>query len=85
MWKTMWKYEKDTEEGSRMGYSQLTFCCPYYESNGKRSVHCEGGRITLPGCGTGRAYFSEYCGDVNGWRRCTIARAITRFYEAEED
>ena len=29
-----------------MGYSQLTFCCPYYESNGKRSVHCEGGRIT---------------------------------------
>ena len=44
----MWKYEKDTEEGSRMGYSQLTFCCPYYESNGKRSVHCEGGRSGVP-------------------------------------
>ena len=68
-----------------MGYSQLTFCCPYYESNGKRSVRCEGGRLRLPSRETTTGYFNAYCGDVNGWRRCTVARAITRFYEDDDD
>ena len=81
MWKTMWKCEKDTEEGSRMGYSQLTFCCPYYESNGKRSVHCEGGRVKLPTAEAEKEYIRFYCADHLGWKRCTVARAITRFYE----
>ena len=68
-----------------MGYSKLTFCCPYYESNGKQSVRCEGGRLRLPSHALTADYFASYCGDVNGWRRCTVARAITRFYEAEDE
>ena len=73
------------KEGTKMGYSNLTFCCPYYETNGARSVRCEGGRIALPNQGLTQAYFEAYCGDVNGWRRCTVARAITRFYERVND
>ena len=66
-------------------YSERVFCCPYYDGGGTRSVNCEGGKIRLPSGGAARDYFSEYCGDLNGWRRCTLARTITRFYEAEED
>ena len=85
MWKTAWRRLREwilmNKEGMKMGYSLRTFCCPYYEKDGKRSVHCEGGRIALPNRELTQDYFDAYCGDVTGWKRCTVARAITRFYE----
>ncbi len=55
--------------------------CPYYKGDAKCAVRCEGGRISLPP-DAAEDYFRSYCSDLNGWRRCTIARAITRHYEA---
>ena len=87
LWKTLWKTlrERVTDrEGRTLKYSHLTYCCPYYEWDGKTDMHCEGGRIAFPDRDTAQMYFQTYCGDVDGWRRCTVARAITRFYEREE-
>jgi len=73
------------KEGKRVGYSQLVFCCPYYTGDAKRAVMCEGGRIELPDRKTAEEFFHTYCGDVSGWKRCSVARAISRFYEREEE
>ncbi len=61
------------------------WCCPYYRYDNGRGVRCEGGRLKLPSGEAEREYIRTYCADHLGWRRCTISRAITRFYEAEEE
>ena len=43
------------------------------------------GRLKLPTGETERDYVRTYCADHLGWRRCTVARAITRFYEAQDE
>ncbi len=65
-------------------YYRLYWTCPYYHGCSKRAVRCEGGEIRLPDGEAAQAYFREYCTDLNGWRRCTVARAISRHYEREE-
>jgi len=86
MWKTLWKTRRGRgmREGRTLKYSHLVYCCPYYEWDAKTTMHCEGGRLSFPDRDTAQAYFTTYCGDIDGWRRCTVARAITRFYEREE-
>ena len=88
LWKSLWKTLREraaNREGRTMGYSHLIYCCPYYEWDGKTDMHCEGGKIAFPDRATAQMYFNTYCGDVDGWRRCTVARAITRFYETQEE
>ena len=65
-------------------YRNEVFTCPYYGWETKSAVNCEGGKIRLPDAEAAREYFRTYCTDLNGWRRCTVARAITRHYEAGE-
>ena len=67
-----------------MRYYHLVWCCPYYNWDARTAVHCEGGRIDLPSGEAAREYFEIYCSSVEGWRRCTVARAITRFYEKKD-
>lgn len=86
LWKSLWKtLRKRGKEGKPLKYSHMIYCCPYYDWDAKTSMHCEGGRIEFPDRPTAQAYFETYCGDVCGWKRCTVARAITRFYEAQEE
>jgi len=66
-------------------YYRFYWMCPYYRANEKKTVRCEGGRIALPGAAAAEEYFRTYCSDLNGWRRCTVARAITRHYEGMEE
>ena len=66
-------------------YQNMVFACPYYGWETKCDVHCEGGRIALPDAAAARDYFRTYCCDVSGWRRCTVARAITRHYERDDE
>ena len=61
------------------------FCCPFFDYAGRTQVFCEGGRIRLPDPVSRAEYRAEYCCDVNGWRRCTVARAISLHYERAED
>ena len=85
LWKTLGERRMTNKEGKRVGYSHLTFCCPYYEWDARKAVGCEGGRIELPDRSTAEEFFQTYCGDVSGWQRCSVARAISRFYERRED
>ena len=63
---------------------RVYWMCPYYHKDERCAVRCEGGRIELPK-EAARDYILTYCADLNGWRRCTVARAITRHYERSEE
>ena len=66
-------------------YYKFYWMCPYYRGNSVKSVRCEGGEIRMPEPEAARTYFREYCCDLSGWKRCTVARAISRHYERAED
>ena len=63
------------------------FQCPYYKwsDRDKVQLHCEGGCITIKDDDSLREYIRNFCGSDFGWKRCTVARAVTRFYEVGED
>ena len=67
-----------------MSKETICWCCPYYKWDGKGTVHCEGGKLKLPPAAA-EDYIRTYCADNPGWRRCTVARAVTRFYEQLEE
>lgn len=58
--------------------------CPYYIHDRDGKVVCEAARLALLH-ETYRGYIETYCGDLDGWRRCTLARALNAQYEKEED
>lgn len=60
------------------------FRCPYYGWSTRELVTCEGGKVLLPDRDTARRYQVTYCQDLNNWRNCTLARALTLHYEALE-
>ncbi len=60
------------------------FACPYYVWDGVISIYCEGGRFRLPERASADEYIEQYCCDIDGWRRCTLARALNRHYERKE-
>ena len=63
--------------------SPAYFNCPFYSWNSREKVHCEGGDVSVGGAHEAlREYQREYCCDVNGWRRCTVARMLLRHYGA---
>ena len=67
-----------------MGYNHFYWACPYYRRFKDGVMHCEGGRIDLPEDAK-KQYFDAYCNDLNGWKRCTVARAISRHYERQDE
>ena len=62
----------------------MEYLSPFFTSDDAGVVRCEGGRLMLPSDEAMRAYVCEFCSNVNGWRRCTVARAVLRHYEAVE-
>lgn len=64
-----------------MGYSNKTFACPFFKWDERLCVHCEGGRPTFPDRAAATEYIDRYCADVNGWRDCSIAKTLLRYYE----
>ena len=61
---------------------RLLWTCPYYKWDDENGVRCEGGRLGLPTSEAEKDYIMTYCADHLGWKRCTVARAITRHYES---
>ena len=59
--------------------------CPYYQIRDAFGVRCEGARLRLPSKGAEEDYIRTYCTDHLGWKRCTVARAVTRFYEKRDE
>lgn len=67
-----------------MGWSNRTWACPYYIGDQKAQIHCEAARgVTLSDRRLMYAYADRYCSSVDGWRRCTMARALNEKYEKD--
>ena len=67
-----------------MGYSNRTWCCPYFGWDEKLCIHCDAGRLKFPDRKAITGYAERYCGDVNGWTKCTVAQELNRYYERTE-
>lgn len=63
-------------------YYRDYWTCPFFGTSTRCGCRCEGGSLELPTSTAARAYHAEFCANVNGWRRCTVARALLRHYEA---
>lgn len=69
-----------------MGWSKRTWCCPYYTGDKKTHINCLCAKaITLRTAEGMRRYADLYCASVDGWRRCSLARAYTLELEQEEE
>lgn len=66
------------------GYSNRVWACPYFRWDEKTAVHCEGGVVRLPDQESLIAYAEAMCGSVDHWSRCSVARALTQWYEEKE-
>lgn len=90
-----WKYGRKSvgrsseriQKGKKvpMGYSHITWACPYFSYDAKRIVKCEAGRITFPDREAEREHTHAFCADVDGWKRCTLAALMSDYYERIND
>ena len=67
------------------GYYGLIFACPYYRSDDKGKILCEGGIVRMHSSSQTRRYATDYCCSVDRWASCSIARALTAYYERREN
>ena len=68
-----------------MGYSNRTFCCPFFRWDERTRVHCEGGKISFPDPEAALIYIAGHCAEVQGWKECSIAQNLMRYYEREDE
>ena len=61
-------------------YTNKIFICPFYTSNAKGLVRCEGGHISFRNEALSKEYFDSFCASYN-WQKCSIASSLVRFYE----
>lgn len=60
-----------------------TWICPFYQRAQTGVVSCEGGRMDFPSEDAFNDYTRRFCANNPGWRRCTIAQSLGRYYERE--
>ena len=72
---------REGSEDDMRTHHHYYWTCPYYRAVKNGRMYCEGGSIAMPDDAADE-YFRTYCNDLNGWRRCTVARSVTRHYEA---
>ena len=68
-----------------MGYSHITWSCPFFAWDAKRVVKCEAGRITFPDREAEREYHKRFCANVNGWPGCSLAQSMNEYYDRLEE
>lgn len=69
-----------------MHYSRRTWCCPYFRSDRKREVRCEGGsRVVLEDGPEFKRFCDRFCGNAKGWEDCAIAQGLTRIWEKTDN
>lgn len=66
------------------GYSNRVWTCPFFHWDERRKVHCEGGCVALKDARSFDRYARSFCASVNGWERCTVAKALVEQYERRE-
>lgn len=71
----------------------INFVCPFFRSDnvkkrdrqGGRVVVCEGGKCDAPSKREQRDYRRKYCCSKTGWRECTLAQMMLRYYGQEDE
>ena len=59
--------------------------CPFFKGAGRRRVVCEGrGGVKLGDKRGAGGFMDRHCADLNGWRRCGVAKARMEYYDRKE-
>ena len=63
-------------------YHHKKWACPFYQSDMKLCVHCErGSRVRFPDLSAENDYADRHCASATGWKDCSIAKSLLKFYE----
>lgn len=68
-----------------MGYSHITWTCPFFKWDEKMAVHCEAGVARFPDRTSIQAYSRDYCANLEQWRECSLAAALLAHYDRKEN
>lgn len=71
-------------EGGEVGYSNKTWCCPFFKRDERLCVYCEGGQVRFYDLRCRNEYINRYCATVPGWKSCTIAGYLVHYYERKD-
>lgn len=66
------------------GYTNKFWSCPFFKWDEKLRVHCEGGVIRFRDRREAGEYQDCYCASLNGWKGCSVASSVARYYERTE-
>lgn len=58
-----------------------TYVCPFFMWERGKTLRCERCRMDFPDEAAKKEYADKYCAETQGWRACTVARALLRWYE----
>lgn len=60
-----------------------TYFCPFWKWEESKNIHCEAGRLNFPDKKAKREYAVRYCACMNGWKTCSLAVSLQKYYESE--
>lgn len=58
-----------------------TYVCPFFMWERGKALRCERCRMDFPDDDAKREYILRYCASLEGWKNCSIAKALLTFYE----
>ena len=67
-----------------MGYSHISWACPFFTWDEKLAVHCEAGVVRFPDKVSIKEYSNHYCANLEQWRGCSLAAALLAHYDRKE-
>ena len=59
--------------------------CPFFIRGFTHGLRCEGGELVFPDALAAQDHASAFCANECGWRRCSIAVTLERYYDRKED
>lgn len=63
------------------GYSHRYWVCPYFSKDDRLKISCEAGNVRFPTRQSITRYADEYCCNLPGWEKCSMAAMLNRHYE----
>lgn len=66
-------------------YSHWNWKCPYFRWDKKTDLYCEAGILKFKDAERKKSYAAAYCCSLNNWETCSLATALSRFYEKESE
>lgn len=56
----------------------------YFDKRGENRISCEHGKLCFHDRESFDCYVNDYCGNKEGWERCTIAINLIKYYDRKE-